>query len=79
MRSLPAAMTFFWLNDTPLGGPVDPEVYMMQQRSSGSGGDGSTTFSSPSFLNSSKLRMFRSGNSDLNWSRSDCFASVSVL
>ena len=36
-----AAMRFAWVSITPLGLPVDPEVYMMMATSSGVGGEAS--------------------------------------
>ena len=44
---------------TPLGGPVVPEVYMMQARSSGLGGTGSTGFFFPDSRSSSYVVMVR--------------------
>lgn len=40
---------------TPLGAPVDPDVYMMQATSSGLGGLAGTGFFAPSSMNSSKV------------------------
>jgi hypothetical protein len=49
------------LISTPLGVPVEPDVYMIHARSSGVGGMGSAGFSSPSLTNSSKLMTFKWG------------------
>lgn len=73
--SLLAAMTFAWVRGTPFGGPVDPEVYMMQQRSSGDGGTGSTGFCSPNVRRSSKLMTLMSSYSVFSLSRSACLGA----
>jgi len=54
-------MTFLWVKRTPLGVPVDPDVYMIQARSEGSGGFGSIGFAFPSSRSSSYERTVRSG------------------
>src|SRR4051812_8403582 len=51
------AMTLRCFRGTPLGVPVEPDVYMMQHRSSGLGGTGSAGFSSPSLARASTLVM----------------------
>lgn len=53
-----------WVSKTPLGGPVDPEVYMMQNKSSGVGPgpicSRDNSFSSPRAMtsDSAKIRPF---------------------
>lgn len=54
-------MTFLCFNKTPLGAPVEPEVYMMQQRSSASGGTGSYGLPSPIACSLEKLRTVSRG------------------
>ena len=39
MREKRAWMRFLWVITTPLGTPVEPEVYMMMAESLGSGGE----------------------------------------
>lgn len=73
------AITALCFKGAPLGGPVEPEVYMMQHRSSLEGGVGGTMFSSPSFRSSSMLSTVRRSNLLLSWSICSCLTSVSTL
>lgn len=77
--NLLAATTFLCLSCTPFGAPVDPEVYITQQMSSGSGGVGSLGLLWPVFCNSSKLRMLRWGCASLSFSMSPFLASLFML
>lgn len=60
-----------WDMGTPFGGPVDPDVYIRQKRSSGLGGTGSAGFFCPSSTSSLMLRILMSGCSFLSHSTSE--------
>jgi hypothetical protein len=68
---LPAATIFLCVSGTPFGTPVEPDVYMIQQISSGSGGTGFVGLLSPKFLSLSKLRIMTSLCAFFNASISD--------
>lgn len=74
-----AATTFLCFSCTPFGAPVDPEVYMTQQMSSGSGGVGSLRLLWPVFCKSSKLMMLRCGCASLSFSMSPFLTSLFML
>lgn len=73
-----AATTALCLMVTPFGGPPDPDVYIMQHRSSGDGGVGSVGFSSPSLRRSSNLRTVIWSCEDFRISKSSARISSSL-
>ena len=50
-----------WVIGTPLGVPEEPDVYIIQHRSSGLGGTGSTGLALPSSMRSETETMVNSG------------------